>query len=183
MPLLPDLSVLHAAADVIDRTAATVEADAAAAAALVDGLPWRGPRREVVAATTRAAGGVAHGQAAAERDLARALRQLAVEVEHELQVLRELAGRARRRLEDLLGQAQGLADATASAVAAAAEAVGRVVVEVVTGDPVGALRQARRLADQAADRVRRIAARLHSLPEPHDPSWRQLGPEILGWHP
>ncbi len=50
-------------------------------------------------------------------------------------------------------------------------------------DPVGALREAKHLAQQAADGLRSIALRLQTLPEPHDPRWRQLGPEILGWRP
>lgn len=184
MPVLPDLGVLYAAADAIDRTAATVEADAASVDRLVDALPWRGPRREVVAGGARVAVGVARGQAGAERELARALRQLALDVERELQVLAELAARARHHLEDLLQRAQALVAATADAVAAAAASIAtRVLLEVATLDPAGALREARQLAEEALDRLRRITLRLHSLPARSDPIWRRLAPEILGWRP
>jgi hypothetical protein len=182
MPLLPDVHALRSAADAIDRTAAMVEADAGSADRLVSGLPWRGPRREVVAASIRMAAGVARNQADAERDLARALRQLAAEVEHELQVLRELADRARRHLEDLLQRARALVDATAAALEAAS-VVTHAVVEIVIGDPLGALRDARYLAAQAVERMQAVLARLQSLPAATDPIWRQLGPATLAWHP
>jgi len=184
MPVLPDLRSLYEAADAVDRTAGTVEADTASLARMIDGLPWRGPRRDLIAGSATLAVGAAGGQAAEERALARALRALAIDVEHELRVLAELADRARRHLEELLRRARALVEATAAVVADAAAQVGpRVVIEVVTFDPVGALREARRLADQAVDRMRSVMVRLHTLPEPRDPAWRQLGPEILGWRP
>lgn len=184
MPVLPDLRALHTAADAVDRAADTVEADAASVAGLVGGLPWRGPRRELVVGGANAAVGVARGQAAAERELARALRQLALDVEHELRLLAALADRARRHLEDLLRRARALVAATADAVAAAAARVAsRVLFEVVTLDPVGALREAKELAERAVETARRITVRLQSLPSPADPAWRQLAPEILGWRP
>lgn len=184
MPFLPDLQALHVAADAVDRTAATVEADASSVSGLLDGLPWLGPRRELVVGGARMAVGVARGQAAEERELARALRQLAVAVERELQVLAALAARARRHLEELLQRARALVAATADAVATAAARAGtRILFEVMTFDPMGALREARQAAERAVDTARSITARLQALPVPHDPGWRQLGPEILGWRP
>lgn len=184
MPVFPDLRALHAAADAVDRAASMVESDAASVAGLVDGLPWRGPRRQIVVGGATAAVGVARGQAAAERELARALRQLALDVEHELRLLAALADRARRHLEDLLRRARALVAATADAVAAAAAQVGtRVLFEVVTFDPVGALREARELAERALETAWRITVRLQALPVPHDPAWRHLGPELLAWRP
>lgn len=184
MPLLPDLQALRAAADAVDGTAATVEADAGHVGGLVDGLPWRGLRREVTARAAGAALAAAAGQAAAERDLARALRELALEVEHELRMLAALAARARAHLDELLRRARALVEATGRAVAdAAAAAVARVVVEVMTFDPAGALNEARQLAEEALERLRAITLRLQALPEAHDPVWRRLAPQILAWHP
>jgi ABC-type transporter Mla subunit MlaD len=184
MSLLPRVAELYRAADAVDATAAAVEADMANVTLLIEGLPWRGNRREVAHAAAAAATSAGRQQAAAERDLARALRRLAGDVEQELRVLADLARRARTHLEDLLRRARALVEAAAGVVAeAAARAATRVVVEVMTFDPVGALREARAMADEAADRVRRITMRLASLPEPSDPQWRRLGPEILGWRP
>ena len=184
MPVLPDLRALHTAADAVDRAADTVEADAAGVARLVDDLPWRGPRREVAAGGARAAVLAARGQVAAERDLARALRQLAIDVEHELQVLAALAARARRHLEELLHRARALVAATADAVAGAvARAGAQVLFEVVTMDPLGALREARQMAERAGEILRSVSLRLQALPEPSDPVWRRLAPVILGWRP
>jgi len=186
MSVLPDLQALRTAADAVDRTAVTVESDAASVDRLVDAIPWRGPLRNRVVGDAKTAVGVAHGQAAAERELARALRQLSLEVERELAVLAALAAlaaRARRHLEDLLHQAQALVSATADAVANAAAQGARILVAVVTADPTAALREARQIASKAVHDMQRITVRLHTLPEPHDPAWRRLGPEILGWRP
>ena len=184
VPFLPDVAALRVAADRLDRTAATVEADASTIASLVEGVPWRGPRREVVRGTARAAVAVARAQAGAERELARSLRQLALEVEEELRFLIALAERARRHLEELLRRARALVEATADAVRdAAAQVATRVLLEVATLDPAGAVREARALAEEALDRLRSITLRLQSLPLPHDPQWRRLGPEILAWRP
>jgi ABC-type transporter Mla subunit MlaD len=184
MPILPSVGELYRAADAVDATAALVEVDMANVARLVEGLPWRGNRREVAHAAVTAATSAGLQQAAAERELARALRRLAGDVERELRVLADLAQRARRHLEDLLRRAKALVEAAAAIVAeAAARTAARVVVEVMTFDPVGALCEARAVADEAADRLRRITMRLGSLPEPSDPQWRRLGPEILGWSP
>jgi len=184
MPIVPDLRSLATAADAVDRTAATVDADVAAVDRLVGELPWRGPRREMVVASATTAVGVARGQVAAERALARALRQLALDVEHELRVLADMAARARRHLEELLQRAQALVAATADAVASAVtHGLTRVVAAIVTADPAAALREARHIADQAARSMQAIVVRLGTLPEPHDPAWRQLGPIILGWRP
>ena len=184
MLLLPKVHELRQAADDVDAVAVRVDVDAASVARLVEELPWSGPRREAVRATTAVAVGIARGQADAERELAAALRRLAGEVERELRVLAELAARARGHLEELLRRARALADAAAAAVAeAAARVATRVVAEILSFDPVGALREARAVAQQAADRLGVITARLATLPEPHDPQWRRLGPEILGWRP
>jgi len=183
MPVLPDLRALHIAADAVDRAADTVQADADGVARLLHDLPWRGPRREFVADSTEAAVLVARGQVAVERDLARALRQLALDVEHELQMLAALAARARRHLEELLHRARALVAATAEAVAGAAARAGTFLFEVATMDPLGALREARHLADRASEILRSIAVRLQTLPEPSDPVWRRLAPAILGWRP
>lgn len=184
MSVLPDLRALHTAADAVDRAADIVEADATGVAGLLDDLPWRGPRREVAAGGARAAVLAARGQVGAERSLARALRQLALDVEREVQVLAALAARARRHLEDLLHRARALVAATADAVAGAAARIGtHVLFEVVTMDPLGAWREARQLAERAGEVLRSVTLRLQTLPEPTDPVWRQLGPVILGWRP
>lgn len=183
MLLLPDVAALYRAADAVDATAARVDADMAAVSRTVEGLLWYGPRRDVVIGAVAAATWPGRQQASAERDLARALRQLARETEAELRVLAELAARARGHLEDLLRRARAVVDVTASAVGELASRVGATVVEVLTFDPVAALREARALAEQAVERLRTITVRLNSLPAPHDPRWRRLGPEILGWRP
>lgn len=183
MPSNPDVRSLRAAADAVDRSADAVEADAAATARLVEGLPWHGPRRQVVVNGALGAVAVGRAQAEAERALARALRQLAAEVEHELRVLSELAARARRHLEELLRRARSVAAATADAVTRAAAGVGSIVAEVMTLDPLGAVREARQLADEAEGILRSVVQRLQTLPEPHDPAWRHLGPALLGWRP
>ena len=184
MPVVPDLSSLRAAADAVDRTAGTVEADAAAVQRLVDAIPWRGPLRERVADGARAAVGVAGGQARAEQALARALRQLAATVEHELQVLAALAAQGRRHLEELLHRAQALAQAAADAVAAAvARAATHLVLDLVSGDALAAVHEARQMADRVTEALRAVVERLTALPDPHDPAWYHLGPAILGWRP
>lgn len=183
MLALPDVEVLYRAADAIDATAARVEADMATVTQLVDGLPWHGPRRSVASASAVVAAGTGRRQATAERDLARALRRLARETEAELRVLADLAARARSHLEGLLRRAEALVVAAAGTLADATASVGAVMVEVLTFDPAAAVREARVLAEQAADRMRSITARLHSLPVAHDPQWRHLGPDILGWRP
>lgn len=183
MAILPDLGALRSAADAIDATAAVVDADAAMVAQRIEALPWTGLRRQTVVGSTLVAVGAARGQADAERELARALRRLAGEVEQELRLLAELAARARRHLEDLLRRARALVEQAWSAVADAAARVGEIVVDVLTFDPSAALREARALADQAVDRLRQVTDRLGTLPEPHDPVWRRLGPEVLSWRP
>lgn len=184
MPVLPDLRALVTAADAVDRVAATVEADAGGVARLLEELPWHGPRRHAVGGGARLAVGAARGQVAAERDLARALRQLALDVEHELAVLAALAARARRHLEDLMHRARALVAAAADAVAGAAAQVGtRLVLEVVTLDPLGALREARAMAERAGEILRSVVVRLQTLPDPSDPVWRELGPMVLAWRP
>ncbi len=178
MPVRPDLRALTLAADALDRSAGAVEADAAGVDQLVGGLPWHGPRRDVVGRSVEVATGAARSAPAW------ALRQLALDVEHELRVLAALADRARRHLEDLFRQAHALVRATADAVAdLAAQGVARIAWEVVTLDPAGALAEARALADQAHDRLASVTLRLAALPEPHDVAWRRLGPEILAWRP
>lgn len=155
----------------------------AAVTAVVEGLPWQGGRRNAVTASATAIAGVGRQQASAERELAQALRRLAVDAEAELRFLAELADRARSHLEDLLRRARALVDLAASAVAEAAARVGGMLLDVLAGDPVGALREAREVAEQASDRMRSIAVRLSALPVPYDPQWRRIGPEILGWRP
>jgi hypothetical protein len=138
----------------------------------------------VVGGAAHAAVGVARAQAGAERELARALRQLALDVEDELRFLAALADRARRHLEELLRRARSMVEAAADAVTdAVAQLATHVLLEVVTLDPGGAVREARVLAEQALDRWRSITLRLQTLPEAHDPQWRRLGPEILAWRP
>lgn len=183
MPVLPDLRRLFTAADAVEHIADTLETDAAAVDRLVEDLPWRGPRREVVAATTRLAVGSARGQVEAERYLARNLRQLALEVERELELLAGLADRARRHLEELLRRAEALAQIAADAAADFAVRAASVVAELVTMDLADAVREARELAERAYEKLRSIAARLQTLPVSHDPVWRQLGPELLAWRP
>ena len=183
MPVVPDLRSLFEAADRVDHIADALEADATAVDRLVEDLPWRGPRRDLVAATTRMAVGSARGQVEAERDLARSLRQLAQEVERELELLAGLADRARRHLEELLRRAEALVQRTADAVAEAAVRAANIVLEVVTVDLAEAVREARELAERAYERLREIVSRLQTLPVSHDPVWRQLGPELLGWRP
>ena len=183
MPVLPDVRALITAADAVDRSADAVEADAAGVGRLVDALPWHGPRRPVVAGSAVGAVALGRAQVEAERALARALRVLAGEVEHELRVLAELAARARRHLEELLQRARGLVAATADAVARAAAGLAGFVAEVMTLDPLGALREAQQLADEAEEILRSVVQRLNALPEPHDPAWRHLGPATLSWRP
>jgi len=184
MPVLPDLRALTAAADAVDRSADTVDADIAAVDRLVGALAWNGPRRDVIVSRVSTTVGVGRRQVAAERALARALRQLAVDVENELRALAELAARARRHLEELLQRAQALVAATASAVVdAVGQSLPGIVFAVVTADPGAALREAKHVAEQAVRNLQAIAMRLETLPEPHDPTWRHLGPGILGWRP
>ena len=184
MALLPDLQALHAAAAAIERTADAVEADAAAVQHLVEAVPWRGPRRErVLSSVSEGAIRTGRGQAAAERVLARALRDLARTVERELEVLAALAAQARRHLEDLLTRARAVAAQAAQAVAEASRAMATVVLEIMTFDPAGALQAAQRTVERAEDALRSISARLHGLPPPHDPVWHRLGLEILRWQP
>lgn len=160
-----------------------MEAEAGRVGGLVAGLPWRGVRRDAATGSARVAAGVARGQAEAERDLAMALRELAFAVERELRVLDELAARARRHLEDLLRRATALVEATAQAAADAAATGVRVAFDVLTFDPAGAVREARRLAEAAGDRLLEITHRLQTLPVPYDPVWHQLGPQLLAWRP
>ena len=183
MPVLPDIRSLFTAADAVDHIADTLETDATAVDRLIVDLPWRGPRREVVVATTQLAVGSARGQVEAERELARSLRELAQEVEREIELLAGLADRARRHLEELLRRAEALVQMTADAVVDAATRAANIVVEVVTMDLAEAVREARELAERAYERLREIVSRLQTLPVSHDPVWRQLGPELLAWRP
>ena len=184
MAFLPDLQALHAAAAAVERTADAVEADAVAMQHLVEAVPWRGPRRErVLSSVSDGAVRTGRGQAAAERALARALRDLARTVERELEVLAALAARARRHLEDLVTQARAVATHAAQVAAEASRAMATVVLEIMTFDPAGALRAAQRTVERAQDALAAISARLHGLPPPHDPVWHRLGLEILRWQP
>lgn len=180
MPLLPDLEALRRAADAVDATATALETDVTAMARRIEEIPWRGPRRdEVVGGGARGALILAEGQVDAERALAAALRRLATEVERVLRELAQLADAARRHLEELLRRAR----AAAAVAAAAAGHVARAVADLITHDPIGALHEGRAALRQAEQLVDAIAGRLRTLPEPHDPVWRQLGPQILGWRP
>lgn len=184
MALLPDLRSLHTAAAAVDRIADQVEADAAAVDRLVEAVPWRGPRRErILSLVADGAVGQGRRQAGAERELARALRELAGEVERELQVLADLAARARRHLEDLLARARAVATSAAQAAAEAVRSMASVAFEMLTGDAVAAVRAAQSLVDRAEDALRSITQRLHGLPAPYDPVWHRLGPGILQWQP
>jgi len=182
--LLPNLQTLHAAAAAVDRIADQVDADAASADRLVEAVPWRGPRRErILSLVADGAVGTGRRQAGAERDLARALRELAGEVERELRVLADLAARARRHLEDLLSRARALAVHAAEAAAAAVRGMASMALEMLTGDMDGAVRAAQNMVDRAEDALRSITQRLQGLPPPHDPGWHRLGVEILQWQP
>lgn len=184
MAFLPDLRTLHTAAAAVERIADQVEADAASVDRLVEAVPWRGPRRERILALV-ADGAVGHGrrQAGAERELARALRELAGEVERELQVLADLAARARRHLEDLLSRARAVVASAAQAAAEAVRSMASMAFEMLTGDLAAAARAAQSLVERAEDALRSITQRLDSLPAPYDPAWRRLGPGILQWQP
>ncbi len=184
MALLPDLQTLHAAAAAVDRIADQVDADAAAVDQRLVAIPWLGPRRDrILAQVADVATGPVRGQAASERALARALRELAGTIERELDALAALAARARRHLEELLAQARaGVALAT-QAAAELARGLATLAFEVLTHDPIGAFRAAQALVERAEDVLRSIGLRLQALPEPHDPAWRRLGVEILQWQP
>ena len=184
MSLLPDLQTLHAAAAAVERIADQVDADATSADRLVEAIPWRGPRRErILSLVADGAVGTGRRQAGAERELARALRELAGEVERELHVLADLAARARRHLEDLLSRARAVAAHAAQAAAEAVRSMASVAFEMLTGDPAGAVRAAQSMVDRAEDALRSITQRLQGLPAPHDPTWHRLGVEILQWQP
>ncbi|MEO5678964.1 MAG: hypothetical protein ABIS47_04765 [Acidimicrobiales bacterium] len=179
---MPDLRSLTAAAEAVERTAAGVDADGARTQALLEAVPWTGPRCTRVVALGEAAVRQGQRQADAERALARALRELAGAVERELEALALLAARARRHLEDLLARAHGVAQAARQAADAARHTMA-VVVDLMIGNPAGAVQAAHALVQQAEDIYRAIAQRLQGLPEDHDPAWRQLGQEILRWQP
>ncbi len=186
MAVIPDLQALQAAAAAIEKTAGDVEADAGVVDGKLQSIPWKGPRRDRVLGLAGAAVSTGRRQAEAERALARALRQLASTVEHELQVLAELAARARRHLEELLARARTLVARAAQEVAnatALARSVITAVVDVVTADAAGALRAARSMVARAEELMQTITVRLNGLPDVHDPVWRQLGQEILRWQP
>lgn len=182
MAFLPDVRSLIAAAEAVERTAADVDADAAHTHDLLEAVPWTGPRRTRVLALGEAAVRQGHGQAEAERALARALRELAGAVERELEALARLAARARRHLEELLARAHGVVQAARQAADAAGRALA-VVVDIMAGNPVGAVQAAQAMVDQAEEIRRAIAQRLQGLPEDHDPAWRHLGEAILRWQP
>lgn len=183
MAVLPDLQALAAAAVAVERTAADVDADAAAVKALVDAVPWSGPRRERLLVLADGAIAAGRRQAQAERDLALALRQMAAAVQHELEVLAVLASQARRHLEELLSSARGLAVQAAQEAADILRGFVTIAVGVMTGDPGAAVQAAQALAEKADSLLRSITARLANLPAPHDPAWRHLGEEILRWQP
>ncbi len=183
MPILPDVQALRDAATVVDATAAGVDADAAEVAGRLESIPWQGPRRERVVLAGLAAVHTARRQAAAQRALARALRELAGAVERELRELAVLAARARIHLEELLARARALAARAAQELADAAAAAASFVWDLATGDAAGAVQAARTLVERAEECVRSITLRLHRLPEAHDPLWRSLGPELLSWRP
>lgn len=183
MPILPDLRSLREAANIVDATAQSVENDAADVDRLINALPWTGRRREVLGASLLAATSTARQQATAERNLARALRQLAGEAERELAVLKALAERARRHLDDLLRRAHALVERTVNELSAATRGLARVAGEILSFDPAGAVRESGELVARAKASLRSITEKLQGLPEPFDPIWRTLGPSILGWRP
>lgn len=184
MALVPDLRTLHAAATAVDRTADVVEADAVAVKRLVEDIPWRGPRRDrALSLVTGSVVAVGRSQVGAERALARALRDLARAVERELEDLAVLAARARRHLDDLATRARGLVALAVRHAADAMAGMAKLAVEVVTGDIGGAVRAAHAMVERAESALRTIIARISTLPEPFDPAWRRLGPQILQWQP
>lgn len=184
MAFLPDLQTLHAAAAAVDRIADQVDADAAVVHQRLVAIPWLGPRRDrILDQVAEAATGPGRAQAASERALARALRELAGTVERELEALVALAAQARRHLEELLDRARAGVALAAQAAAEAVRGMATIAFEVFTGDAVGAVRAAQALVERAEDVLRSILLRLHGLPEPHDPVWRRLGVEILQWQP
>ncbi len=183
MAIRPDLRTLQAAAAAVERTAADVEADGANVNRQLGAIAWKGLRRERVLALADAAVSSGRRQAEAERELARALRELAGAVERELEQLALLAARARQHLEELLARAQALAARAAEEVATAARSLVTIAFDLATGDPNGALRAAQGLVNQVEQVLRSITVRLQGLPASDDPVWRSLGEEILRWQP
>ena len=183
MPIIPDLEALRAAASAVDRTAAEVDADATLVASRLEAIPWRGPRRDRALVLVDEAVRTGRRQAEAERALARALRELAGAVERELRELAVLAAQARRHLEELLARARALVTRAAQELSDVAATAATFVWELATGDAAGAVVAARELVRRAEECLRSITLRLHGLPEPSDPLWRSLAPEIVRWQP